>query len=59
MVSHNVGGEMNAGAFTPMATVKNFGSATQTFNVTMTIPTQVATLQQRLLQVLLQVSHRM
>ncbi|MBK7267882.1 MAG: choice-of-anchor J domain-containing protein [Ignavibacteriales bacterium] len=37
MVSHNVGGEMNAGAFTPMATVKNFGSATQTFNVTMTI----------------------
>ncbi|MBK7869087.1 MAG: choice-of-anchor J domain-containing protein [Ignavibacteriales bacterium] len=37
MVSHNVGGEMNAGPFTPMANVKNFGSATQTFNVTMTI----------------------
>lgn len=38
MVSHNVGGELNGGApMTPTATVKNFGSATQTFNVTMTI----------------------
>ncbi len=37
MVSHNVGGELNSGPFTPTATVKNFGSATQTFNVTMTI----------------------
>ncbi len=38
MVSHNVGGELNGGVpLTPTATVKNFGSATQTFNVTMTI----------------------
>lgn len=38
MVSHNVGGELNGGTpLTPTATVKNFGSVTQTFNVTMTI----------------------